>query len=145
MVDGGRLITLDGENMRRIFLVPDNIPLTLRNITFTRGFGSDGPGGAVWNYGVLLIQNSTLSANGTDTVFAGGALANFSPGTITIEDSVLENNTAADGAAIYSYGPAVTIRNSILRNNAQRRKWWLLRRRRNPPRSQQRSGAHHRK
>lgn len=119
-IDGGGLITLDGENLRRIFLVQEGAHLTLRNITLTHGFGSDGPGGAIWNFGVLLIQNSTLSENGTDTVLAGGALANSNPGTITIEDSVLEDNTAADGAAIYTIGPAVTIRNSILRNNAQR-------------------------
>ncbi|GIK73179.1 MAG: hypothetical protein BroJett021_21670 [Chloroflexota bacterium] len=120
VLDGGGLITLDGENLRRIFIVQDNAHLTLRNITLTRGFASDGPGGAIWNFGVLLIQNSTLSANGTDTVFAGGAIASFSPGEITIEQSVFDGNSAADGGAIYTYGAAAAIRSSIFRNNVQR-------------------------
>ncbi|MFN3333647.1 MAG: hypothetical protein ACK47M_14155, partial [Caldilinea sp.] len=84
VIDGGGLITLDGEMLRRIFIVQDNVHLTLRNITLTRGFASDGPGGAIWNFGVLRIQNSTLSANGTDTMFAGGAIANSWSGVTTV-------------------------------------------------------------
>lgn len=119
-IDGGDLVTLDGENLRQIFLVQEGASLTLRNITLRRGFGSNGPGGAIWNFGVLLIQHSTIADSGTDTVFAGGALANDVGGTLTIEDSTLENNSAADAAAIYTRGPVLTIRNSTLRNNLVR-------------------------
>ncbi|MEZ4730652.1 MAG: hypothetical protein R3E79_26295 [Caldilineaceae bacterium] len=67
-IDGGNLITLDGENLRQIFLVQQGASLTLRNITLRRGFGSSGPGGAIWNFGTLLLQNSTIAESGTDTV-----------------------------------------------------------------------------
>ncbi len=117
IVDGGNLLTLDGENLRQIFLVLEGGSLTLRNITLSGGFGSTGPGGAIQNYGTLLVQNSTLKLNGTDSVFAGGALANETTGTMTIEESVIENNSAADGGAIYSRGLALTIQNSTIRNN----------------------------
>ena len=55
VVDGGNLITLDGEGLRQIFLVQESGNLTLRNMTLRRGFGSNGPGGAIWNFGALLI------------------------------------------------------------------------------------------
>ncbi|MEZ4863805.1 MAG: choice-of-anchor Q domain-containing protein [Caldilineaceae bacterium] len=117
IVDGGDLITLDGENLRQIFLVQEGVSLTVRNLTLTRGMGSSGPGGAIWNFGTLLIQHSTLKENGTDTVLAGGALANETTGTMTIENSLIESNSAADGAAIYTRGIALTISDSTLRNN----------------------------
>jgi len=117
VVDGGNLITLDGEGLRQIFLVQEGASLTLRNMTLRRGFGSNGPGGAIWNFGSLLIQASTIQESGTDTVWAGGALANDTSGTAIIEDSIIENNSAADAAAIYTRGPALTITNSTIRNN----------------------------
>ena len=119
-IDGGNLITLDGEGLRQLFLVQEGASLTLRNIILQNGFGSSGPGGAVWNFGTLLIQNSTLRQNGTDTVLAGGALANDTNGVMTIESSTLEANSAADGAAIYTRGQALTIVNSQLLNNLTR-------------------------
>ncbi|MCB0109326.1 MAG: hypothetical protein KDE53_25560, partial [Caldilineaceae bacterium] len=117
VIDGGALITLDGENLRQIFLVQQGASLTLRNITLAHGFGSSGPGGAVWNFGTLLIQDSTLRENGTDTVLAGGALANDTTGTMTIQNSRIEDNSAADGAAIYTRGVALTVTDTTFRNN----------------------------
>jgi len=116
-IDGGNLITLDGENLRQIFLVQEGASLTLRNITLRHGFAGNGPGGAIWNFGTLLLQNSTIAESGTDTVWAGGALANDTTGTMTIDNSVIEQNSAADAAAIYTRGAALTVQNSIIRNN----------------------------
>lgn len=116
-LDGGDLITLDGENLRQIFIVHADVTFTLRNITLAHGMGSTGPGGAIWNYGNLLIQKSTLRENGTEGVLAGGALANETTGTMTIEDSLLEGNYAADAGAIYTRGPSLTLHNTTVRNN----------------------------
>lgn len=120
VIDGGDLITLDGEDLRQIFLVQEGASLTLRNITLRNGFGSSGPGGAIENAGTLLIQRSTIADSGTDTVVAGGALANDQTGVMTIEDSTIENNSAADAAAIYTRGPTLTLRNTIVRSNSVR-------------------------
>lgn len=119
-IDGGDLVTLDGEDLRQIFLIQAGASLTLRNITLRNGFGSSGPGGAIENAGTLLIQQSTIADSGTDTVLAGGALANDATGTMTIEESIIENNSAADAAAIYTRGPALTLRNTTIRNNTVR-------------------------
>ena len=116
-LDGGDLITLDGEDLRQIFIVHADVTLTLRNITLAHGMGSNGPGGAIWNYGTLVIQKSILRENGTEGVFAGGALANDTTGTVTIEDSLLVGNYAADAGAIYTRGPALTLHNTTVRNN----------------------------
>lgn len=121
-IDGSDLMTLDGENLRQIFLVQEGASLTLRNITLRNGFASNGPGGAVWNFGTFLLENSTIAVSGTDTVWAGGALANDSTGAMTIENSVIENNSAADGGAIYTRGSTLTISSSTIRNNFVREK-----------------------
>ena len=119
-IDGGNQITLDGEGLRQLFLVQEGASLTLRNIILQNGFADNGPGGAVRSFGTVLIQNSTLRENGTDTVWAGGALANDTTGVMTVESSTLEGNSAADGAAIYTSGPSLTVRNSEIRDNYTR-------------------------
>ncbi|MEZ4710948.1 MAG: glycoside hydrolase family 44 protein [Caldilineaceae bacterium] len=119
-IDGGDLITLDGEGLRQLFLVQAGGSLTLRNIILQKGFASSGPGGAIQSFGTVLIQNSTLRENGTDTVLAGGALGNDTNGTMTIEESTIEANSAADGAAIYTRGHSLTILNSAIRDNYTR-------------------------
>lgn len=114
-VDGGGLITLSGEEERRPFLVNTGASLTLRNIVVADG-RADSPGGAVWNQGTLLIQNSTLKNNQTLSSYAGGALANDYSSHMTIENSVIEDNRATDAGAIYTRS-ALTITGSTIRNN----------------------------
>ena len=119
-IDGGNLLTLDGEGLRQLFLVQEGASLTLRNIILQNGYADNGPGGAVRSFGSVLIQNSSLRQNGTDTVWAGGALANDTNGVMTIENSTLEANSAADGAAIYTRGRSLTILSSAIRDNYTR-------------------------
>jgi hypothetical protein len=77
-VDGGGLVTLDGENLRQLFLVQSGGTLNLRNINLSRGqFGS---GGAIYNLGggtvdlyrvriELSVAESTSSLNGGGAIY----------------------------------------------------------------------------
>ena len=141
VVDGGSLVSLSGEDLRQIFLVFGEGDLTLKNITLIDGNGLSGAaigitssqaktsimnsfltsndagnnnGGAIYNIGTLVIDNSTLGSNLTDD--KGGALFN-NGGTVTITNSTLINNQAFEGGAIFHVGGTVTVENSAVRSN----------------------------
>ena len=89
-------------------------------------------GGAIGNYGTLVISNTTMSANsasitGTNAANTrGGGLYNYEGGQIDLEQSTLSGNSAASGGGIYSElfihnGAALTLTNSTLSNNTASR------------------------
>jgi predicted outer membrane repeat protein len=86
----------------------------LRNIILTDGYGI-GDGGAIWNDGTLIVENSTI--RDSESTASGGAIVSY--GTLTITNSLLEGNTALNGGALYprwtnSY---TVISDSVLRDN----------------------------
>ncbi|MBL8181421.1 MAG: carboxypeptidase regulatory-like domain-containing protein [Blastocatellia bacterium] len=97
---GASLLTISGNNASRIISTGANVIATLDGITFTAGNGAGalntGRGGAIYNVG----------------------------GTLTITNSIITGNTAANGGGLNnaaSTGPAVnanlTISNCIVSNN----------------------------
>ena len=146
VVDGGGLITLDGENLRQLFLVMNGGSLTLRNIVLTRGSfpgggairnetggtvvldqvtirecaSPGGSGGAISNSGTLTIDRSTLKNNSAS--FSGGAVYNVGAGTVLVKDSTISDNGAmVVGGGIYQQngGPTVLERVTFSGNQAQ--------------------------
>ncbi len=110
-VDGGGLITLDGESTRQIFSVEAGADLTLQNITLTQGYdwgvaGEPGQGGAIYNAGSLTLRNATIRDSQADGDNAlGGAI--YSAGALSIIDSHIEDNAATfAGGGIDSAGSA---------------------------------------
>lgn len=100
---GANLLTLDGNQASRILVTGANVNATIEGIRFTRGNGvgatNTGRGGAIYNVG----------------------------GTLTIRNSILTNNTAANGGAINNAASAspnpvvnadLTIFNCIISNNS---------------------------
>ena len=68
------------------------------------------------NYANLSIDNSIL-ANAKDSNYGGAINNNYAYSTVTVNNTIIENNTAGyRGGAIYSKGN-VTLTNSIIRNN----------------------------
>ncbi|MFN8499077.1 MAG: choice-of-anchor Q domain-containing protein [Anaerolineae bacterium] len=100
-IDGGGLVTLDGQNARPIFTVGSGGRLTLKNITLTRGGDGRGKGGAISNAGQLTVQNSTITNSSAEQ---GGAIYSAAGSAITIDGSSFANNSARDGGAIVSLG-----------------------------------------
>jgi hypothetical protein len=89
-------------------------------------------GGAIGNYGTLVISDTTLSANsasitGTNAASTrGGGLYNYEGGQIAINQSTLSNNSAASGGGIYEElfihnNAALTLTNSTLSGNVASR------------------------
>ncbi|HEX5688570.1 MAG TPA: choice-of-anchor Q domain-containing protein, partial [Roseiflexaceae bacterium] len=115
-IDGGGKITLSGQNARQLFAVAGGARLTLRNIVLADGL-SGGDGGAI-STGLgseVSIEHSTI--RNSKALASGGAIVSYGP--LTIVDSVLEDNQALNGGALYPRwtGADTKIVNSVLRNN----------------------------
>ena len=123
-VDGGDLITLDGELLRQIFRVDAGAELALENIILTRGYTwgvneSPGLGGAIYNEGTLTINNSTVRDSRAEGEAAyGGGIENLS-GAVSIHDSFILNNyaTLGGGGLDNNTGGTVYIGNTLVEGN----------------------------
>jgi hypothetical protein len=142
-VDGSGLITLDGENLRQLFLVLAGGDLTLQEITLAHGNfgdggaafvaqggslrlntvtvrdstadGADSDGGAVQNRGALVVESSAFLRNHADD---GGGAINNNGGTITIRSSTFISNTALNGGAINNAAGNLEISASLILSRA---------------------------
>lgn len=113
-IDGANRIILSGENNDRHFFVGGGVTLHLQNITLRDG-NSLVNGGAIEMSGAqVILQNVRLFNNYSSVV--GGAIYCYD-GTLTMTNSVLENNAANTGGAIFNDGCAMTINGSTLRGN----------------------------
>lgn len=121
VVDGAGRIGLNGEDVRKFFLVQSGGNLTLRNISLLDGGGGGGNGGAIFigGNGRVTIDGSFLTSNLTEAGSDGGAI--YSSGFLTLTNSTLGANEAktvgGDGGAIYINGGTVLIRDSYIINN----------------------------
>ena len=104
-----------------MFEVSSGAALILRNIVLTNGFSS-GNGGAIYNgalgsdsFGSVTLENTTI--RDSRSAQSGGAIV--STGPLTITNSLLENNQALNGGALYPRftGARTTIISSTLRYN----------------------------
>ena len=78
--------------------------LTVKNSTFTSN--KAGYGGAIWDYGTVVITGSTFKTNNASG--KGGALRNW--GTLTVTSSTFTGNTATTNAdAISNYQGTATV------------------------------------
>lgn len=84
-----------------------------RNIAYSYDCENLGLGGAILNYGTLLINSSTLFDN---FAHKGGVIADF--GKTSIKNSLIFNNTAVHGGAIFTDSSSeFNIENSIFLDN----------------------------
>jgi hypothetical protein len=143
-IDGGGLITLDGNSSSAFFQVFAAARLTLRNITLQNGssngihalenFGAatlegvrmqgnrtTNQGGALANFGTLLVRASTFASNSAGpTTGTGGAIVN--EGSATIENTNFSNNlvsgTSSNGGAIAVMNGTLTLTGGTLSSNS---------------------------
>jgi hypothetical protein len=99
---------ISGDNMSRIFEIAAGCQVTFSNLDLTAGNGvannpngnmtfNNGYGGAILNFGTLIVNGCTLTNNFASKF--GGAIFSIE-GSFTIENSYLTNNSAAFGPAI---------------------------------------------
>lgn len=118
-IDGANTYKIDANNLGRIFKVNSGCKLTLIGLTLVNGNAENG--GAIYNDGILNIENCKLLDN--TAAYSGGAIYN-NQGIVTVKDSTLDGNDLTSrhingdgGAAIYDNAGTVTINHSNITNN----------------------------
>lgn len=74
-------------------------------------------GGGIFNNNQLTLVNSEVSGNTAGSV--GGGIVNYSNDTITITNSLIANNDAAQGGGIYSIGHLILNDSTVQGNTAE--------------------------
>ncbi|MCC6455052.1 MAG: hypothetical protein IT328_08930 [Caldilineaceae bacterium] len=105
---GEGLITLDGEELRQLFIVDNDATLILHGITLLDGQSGSGGCASVNVSGVLIAQDVTFrSCRDTSMLLGGGAVYNL--GSFTAIDSTFESNQADhEGGAVFNRGTFTT-------------------------------------
>jgi predicted outer membrane repeat protein len=123
-LDGGGMLTIDGNDAHRVLFVPSGITAELRGITVTGGVAqppiSHVPsyefeeGGGIYSKGTLTLDNCTVSGNHAED-FGGG----FSTtGVLTLMNSIVSENTAGYGGGIWGFGTLVMTNSKVVDNRA---------------------------
>jgi hypothetical protein len=110
---GDQRIAISGNFNSRIFEIPAGVTVTLENLELTEGNGTarnpadtsnlNGNGGAILSFGTLTINNSVLDFNTADD--GGGAILS-DQGTLTINNSSVSEN-AAPGIFVGGFGGGI--------------------------------------
>ncbi len=109
---GAASTIIDANTIDRVLSVGSNSTATLSGFTLRNGKRLDGSGGGVVISGTLTISDSVIEDNQTNA--AGGGL--YDAGTLTLTRSTLRSNIAFLGGGLYVHG-AATIRDSALYGN----------------------------
>jgi uncharacterized repeat protein (TIGR01451 family) len=112
---------IGADEFRLFYIARNTITVTMTDMTLTNGSTTDNGGGAILNFGTLLMRDSVLHGNESpDSATGGGrggAILNF--GFVHLANSELYDNTTDSGGrggAIFNF-ETVTIEGSTLRNN----------------------------
>lgn len=95
-----------------------NAHITVRNIAITNGLGYNAGGLYVHTYYAdITVQDCNIYGNYGDA-YAGGVQLGSSYGTVTLADSIIQNNTGYEGggAMVESYDDVIVQNNSFLNN-----------------------------
>ena len=134
MIDGGGLITLNGQNTTRIlskqwhdYNQHGPVNITIQNMRFINGRapgGSDHSGGAIrvgYSATSLHVINSTFENNNTTSMNTpdnkGGAIFVHNSAETVISGSVFDNNAAGNGGAFGGIATDLIVYNSTFNNN----------------------------
>lgn len=109
VIDGGGLITLNGNNGSPIFNIAAANTVTLRGLSIINAPNS---ASAIFNSGTLTVEDSSFQDNLRGAIYNSG-------GTITVVDSTFEGNVTSSGGAITNEGGGtLSISGSTFRNNS---------------------------
>jgi hypothetical protein len=96
-INGGSTVTIDGNNLTRLFTVDSDTTVTLTGLALQNGFSSQpGLAGAITTFGNLTVKGCVFTNNITngDSGVGGGAIFNNAGGTLNIRDSTFSSNRA---------------------------------------------------
>ena len=98
----------------RIMSIGSDSTVTLQNLTLQNGFVSGGNGGAILNRGSLTLQSVSLlnNANMSDTANTwGGAV--YNSGTLVVEDSLFSGNATYKKNSAFAHGAAISNKGTL--------------------------------
>ena len=98
----------------RIMSIGSDSTVTLQNLTLQNGFVSGGNGGAILNSGNLTLQSVSLlnNANMSDTAITwGGAV--YNSGTLVVEDSLFSGNATYKKNSAFAHGAAISNKGTL--------------------------------
>jgi Ca2+-binding RTX toxin-like protein len=98
---GADLLAISGDDLTRVITVNSGVDATIRGMTIAGGYVTGSNGGGIYNSGTLTLDRVVVSNN--YSYQAGGGIYN-NVGDLTIIDSSIESNDAAQGAGIFHYG-----------------------------------------
>ncbi len=111
MGSGAALTIIDANGIDRAFDVPTGASLTIADLTIRNG-GNTPEGGAIRSAGSLTLQRTVLETNSANN---GGAI--LSQGPLLVEDSSFRQNQATYGGALYHGGNTATVTRSTFADN----------------------------
>jgi predicted outer membrane repeat protein len=116
-IDGrGRSITINGNNLYRVFSVNSGKTVILNTLVISQGYGGAVGGGGILNDGgTVTVRNCTFNNNKADVY--GGAIDNDA-GTLTIVNGIFTGNSAEYGGAIDNFTGTLTVTNSTFSTNS---------------------------
>lgn len=114
-LDGAGLVALSAHGSRH-FVVNAGATLNVTSLILRDGF-ANGDGGSIYSQGTVVISNTLMTNNQTDGTHSGGAIVSY--GSLTIVQSTFEDNSGANGGAVYPrWGASTTqVDHSIFRRN----------------------------
>ena len=114
-----------GQAIERVFTIPENVQVTLRNLTIQKGYPVQAPfsGGGIRNQGDLTIENCLIRKNSAGD---GGGILNR--GNLLVINSIISHNFAdgigepgiecgTGGGINNAFGYSLVIHNSQIKNN----------------------------
>ena len=125
ILDGGGVITLDGQKRNGILRTGRNSSLTVRGLRFVNG-NTGGQGGAldIGYWSELVVEDSifinNIARKNSRACDGGGAIFIGGGGKITVRNSQFYGNRSENGGAINILRSATTIINSTFDNNHAR-------------------------
>ena len=126
----GASFTVNGGGLVQDFNVAANTLVAIDNLTITGG-GDVANGGGVYNAGSLTLNNDTISNNAAGSASSaygfGGGIFNASGATLTLNDDIIDNNTAdasgvnnfsSEGGGIFNYSSLFIFSTTLAGNKA---------------------------
>jgi predicted outer membrane repeat protein len=124
ILDGAGSLTVDGNEVHRVFSVREDVTAELRGLTVTKGRTDpegDWRGSGILNDGALILTKSIVSdsvAPGDGSV--GGGIHNSRLGRLTVTHCNVSGNTAAHGGGIDNSGVLAMTGSTVSSNTAER-------------------------
>ena len=108
--------TIDGNNLDNVFAIDAARVVTIDGLTIRNG-ATLFAGGGISDEGVLTVSNCVIENNGA-SIFGGGISVGVSTGSaLTVLGSTLRANVAGNGGGLYAFSN-VTVRDSALYGNS---------------------------